>query len=236
LGIGDVLASIPDLEVYWDMQELSGTTALARDANGLAPTLDGTYSNVTLNQAGAGNVPRLAVFNGTTSYLDIYSAALNGVFDASAGTLLIAGKVSGAGVWTDGAEHQLIHIGDTANNNLVLIRKTATNNQLQWLYRANGTTQSHSTTTSTTSLFLVAISWDTTADETNAWLNTTLVNSPQTGLGVWNGNLEAGSNNIGAFVNTPTFVWDGGLSYGALYTRALTQAEITQICQALGIC
>ena len=68
-------------------------------------------------------------FDGTNSYVNIYSASLNTAFSGSAGTFLCWAKVSGAGVWTDAAWRNLITLRVDASN-YVEIAKSSTNNRL----------------------------------------------------------------------------------------------------------
>ena len=98
----------------WPQWEAAGTVA-----RGLTDTArNGTYVNVTLLQGGIGDGRICPSYNGTTSYTDIYSAALAGAFNGAEGTLMIWAKVSAAGVWTDAASRYLVRLRADANNSV----------------------------------------------------------------------------------------------------------------------
>ena len=86
----DTVAAIEtsNLIAYWPLRELTGTDA---DNYEVTASRDGTYTNVTLaNTTGpmSGDAPK---FDGSTSYVDIYSSSLNtacGRLDPAAAFLL----------------------------------------------------------------------------------------------------------------------------------------------------
>jgi hypothetical protein len=192
-----------------------------------ANPLNGDHTGVQVGVAGNGRGIRYAArYDGGTTYTDIYSAELNSMFNPSKGTLIAWAKVSGAGVWTDGNNRFIVRLAaDSANN--IEIRKSNTNNQLRIDYDAGGISKVVGVSTSILDMFMIALTWDVTADEMKVYLNGEQQGVTQTGLGTWVGNLLATETVIGAASVTPTLIWDGDIAYVSLYDEVLTQSEIT---------
>ena len=221
-----------DLLGYWLMDESSGVTA--DNAEGTAAR-DGTYIGSTLGQSVA---PFTAVLmDGVNDCVDIFSLNLQSAFSATAGTMLVFAKVSGSGVWTDGSTRQIFYIAADSNNR-IFIQKDNANNQLQYFYIAGGTIESVTKTAMTTTDWMcVALTWDKTADEVKAYYNGVQEGTTLTGLGNWVGSLGSQLVNFGTADNTPAVAqgFDGYQAHGALWSKALTAAQILAICQASGI-
>jgi hypothetical protein len=81
-------------------------------------------------------------------------------------------------------------------------------------------------------MFMIAVTWDTTADEFKMYFNAVQQGNTQNGLGTWVGNLGNTLTVIGAGSTTPSLVWDGDRTEVSLYSAALTQSEITAQWQA----
>jgi hypothetical protein len=92
---------------YWTQSEPSGTTAI--DATG---TSTGTYTNVTLAQAGIGDGTTSALYPGTptVSSTNIFSAALAAKFNPGEMTLFTWAKPAAAEFWTDAATEVLLQL------------------------------------------------------------------------------------------------------------------------------
>lgn len=210
------------LLAYWLLAETAGSVAANFEGT---VARDGAYSNVSLAATIApGNTPAPA-FNGTTSLVNIYTASLGSAFSGAAGTLAGWLRVSGAGVWTDGANRTAMVLLADANN-YVHIRKSSTNNRLQLFYNAAGTLLTHNITLNPATWFHVACTWSAAANAFRAWVNG-VEQTPATGLGAWSGSGLADTFcNIGAQNTTPAAVWSGNLAHVAVWGAALTHSEI----------
>ncbi|MFZ1060123.1 MAG: hypothetical protein WAP47_13125, partial [Candidatus Rokuibacteriota bacterium] len=166
---------------FLPLWEASGS--VAADLSGKGCT--GAYVNVTLGQPGPGDGRPCAGFDGSTSYVDWYSAALAAAFNGAEGTVLIHGKVANAGVWADGATvYQAAYLAADNNNNVNLRHYPA--NTLGWIYAAGGTTKTVTLgSLSTLTFFSAAITWSASADKMIAYYNGAQAGVTQTGLGVW---------------------------------------------------
>ena len=207
---------------YWTLSEPTGATT-AEDESGQDNT--GTYSNVTLEADGISDGLTGASFNGNSSYVNIYSAALNSDFDGAEGALLIWGRVANANVWTDSTERVLAKLAADADN-LVRLYRSSTNNTLGWEYKAGGTSKIVTLgSLSDTEYMQLLITWSVAADEVRAYRNGVQVGTTQTGLGTWAGSLSATLCALGAANTTPENVWNGLLAHAALWTAPLDEAE-----------
>jgi len=216
-----------NLIAYWRLQEASGSTA--DNYEGTAAR-DGEYTGVTLGQTGIGDGLTCPYFDGANDYVDHYSTSLRDALDVDAGTLAIWAKVSGAGIWTDDAFHWITSLRvDTNNYVQILKRNAAGNNELKAAYKAGGTEDGISLATTPTDWFHIAITWDTTADEVKVYYAGSQQGATQTGLGTWNGDIDEDWSNIGCLEETPSNVWDGYLAHCAVWTKALTAAQISSL-------
>ena len=216
-----------DLIGYWMLRETTGATA--DNYEGTAAR-DGTYEAVTLDSAD-GPLPGngTPLFDGSTSYCDVYSTSLNTAFDGAEGTLAVWAKVSAVGVWTDSTRRYVGYFGADANNRVYLERFT-TNGIFQVRYTANGTVNAINISgLSTTAWFHVAATWSKSGDAVIAYYNGVKSGSTSTGLGVWAGDLAETAVNIGALSTVPASVWDGYLAHAAVWSTPLSAAQILTI-------
>lgn len=223
-----VLSVLPaNLIGYWPMQELSGTTATDIAGN----SRNGAYGYVTLGAAGLTGRGRAVTFDGSTSYLNIYSTSLRDAFDPTQGAAGVFAQL-GSVAWTDGATRQLLRLR-VDNNNQVAIYKDTVSYRLILRYRAGGTSQLFYVYMYTTQPFSAMITWDTTADEVRAYINGVQVGQAQGSLGTWAGTLAAASVLVGSTQAVPPLgVWSGALAHAFVYAGATpTPAQ----CSILGM-
>lgn len=224
-----VLAADP--LAVWSLSESAGTTA--DNAEGTS-SLDGTYTGATLaNATGPDGVLSCPLFDGSSDYVDIGTAALLSAFSGTAGTLMAWGKVSGSGVWTDGGARNLAELA-VDNSNRVILQKSNNDNTLTFTYAAGGTVENISATYSATSWFNVVITWDKNAGasgEVKAYLNGSQTGSTAQTLGTWSGTLDAARCRIGSRNSTPLNPWDGWLAFAAIWTSALTALEVAAVAE-----
>jgi hypothetical protein len=199
-----------------------------------ANPLNADTTGATVAQPGPAGLLAYSL-DGTNDYVDAYSAELNSVFDPTKGTLLVAAKVSGAGVWTDGVVREIIRFDVGDNANFIILRKASSNNALSWFYRAGGVNKTANITQSTTDWFLFALTWNKSLDELKGFVNGAQEGATQSGLGTWVGNFASNDVVIGADGTAPSAVWDGLLTVPVLYRDVLTPAEILQIAKDLGV-
>lgn len=214
---------------YWPMAEASGTVAL--DASGNAR--NGAYTGVTLGNVGIGDGRTAAGFDGATSYNNVYSASLNGAFTPGEFTVALWGKVSAAGVWTDGILRRLIRLRADANNDIAL-SKNSTNGQLIAGYTAGGTGKFVTVSTTTLGWFFLALTVSKSGDAMKAYYADAgtpfaQAGATQTGLGTWAGALASTTTIVGAAVTTPSNVWSGNMAHVPLWSTPLSAAQIATL-------
>lgn len=214
---------------YWPLWEASGATA--DNYEGTAAR-DGSYTGVTLGQAGIGDGNPCPLFDGVDDVANIYSASLAGVFSGVAGTMAIWAKVSAVGVWTDSTVRKIINFQADANNR-AYFERTATHNRIQLMYRANGTSYSTNIESlSTTDWFHLALTWDKNAGATGqvkAYFNGSQSGVTQTNLQDWAGALAVAYTTIGAMSNIAAQPWSGYLAHAAVWRKALTPAQVLDL-------
>lgn len=219
-----------NLIFFTPLGETSGTAADDVSATNADGAYAGTY---TLDQTGIGDGSRSTLFAGGRVSLAANLAALSAVFSGDKGTALIWGKVSAAGVWTDGTARVLLNIGADAGNR-IFINKSATNNQIDVSHRGGGTARNVNIATSTTGFFVVGITWDRSgANEFKAYYNGTQSGSTQTALGTFTGSLAAGFSAIGDLTSSGSVnSFSGNLAHMALWKTPLTAGEMAALAPA----
>ena len=210
----------------WPMGEKSGSVSVDESPEGN----DGAYTGVTLNNSTGPTGEPVGLWDGANDFNNIYSAALNADFNNAELTVACWVKVVNAGVWTDTTLRYCMLIRADSNNRVVLFR-TATNNQLALEYKAGGTAKQVAFTDAggRTDWLHLAITASVAAGEVKAYLDGAQVGATLGTLGTWVGALNSTRNHIGAGSTTPTLVWSGYLAYGAVWTKALTPAEVSAV-------
>lgn len=207
----------------WTLGDASGSSATE-----LVHGWNGTYSNVTLGQAGIGDGNTSTLFNGTTSYVNAIGTQLTANFPAAAGSYGVWLNYPLA-AWTDGATRNVNQFAADGNNRATLF-KAAAANTFSFLYRAGSISSSVSVTSfNPTAWFFALLSWDKAANQVKAYINSAQTGSTQTGLGTWAGALATAV--IGAASTVPTSVHSGNQQFEMLWNRAVTLAEV----QALAV-
>jgi hypothetical protein len=211
---------------YWPMNEAAGGTAFDYSGNGF----DGSYTGVTLGQAGIGDGETCPYFDGANDYNNVYSAGFIASFDGTKGTFSIWVKVSDVSVWTDSTTDSAFDFDADGVDNIIRIDKSAVNNRLDYFYKAGGILKSVlKTSISDTGWMHLGLTWDKTADEMKAYYNGSQEGSTQSGLGTWAGNPLSTRCIIGAQSTTPALPWNGNLAHPAIWDSALTPAQIADL-------
>lgn len=216
---------------YWRMAECSGTVALDR----MAGQRHGAYSNVTLCQSGPDNERRAAMFNGSTSYLNIFSASLAASMSGSEGTLVFWGRMASAGTWSDGAGRILVYLA--AGANFIRVIKRTGSNQLGFDYRAGGVTDSVTDTAiATANWFFCGITWSASNDRVRIFTNyrdnaNDFLAGQASSLGTWSGAFDTAV--LGAGSTVPANVHAGYMGHAAIWARELKEATLIRMYQRM---
>ena len=218
--------SIANLIGYWKMDERLGTVSFDGSPEGN----DGAYTGVALGATGIGDGRPAPTFDGTNDFNNIYSAALNTDFDGTEGTVMIWGRVSGSGVWTDANVRELVHLADGSNADRIIMERSATNNQLSWIFDVGATLLSVGLgSLSTLGFFHMALTWSDSGDEVIAYYNGAQTGTTQTGVPTWTSDLGSTRTCIGARLTSAVNVWDGELAHCALWNTPLSAAQISNL-------
>lgn len=214
-----------NLIAYWPLWEASGSAAKDISGNGF----NGAYTGVTLGQGGIGDGRTCPLFDGVNDFVDIYSTGFRDAFDGSEGSVIWWSKVSGVGVWTDGANRRCVQLYADVNN-AIQIYKSSTNNRVWAIYAAGGTSEYLSRDgVSDVGWVAWGYTWSAIADEVRLFYNGSQSGATQTALGTWVGNLASADAVIGARNTTPNEVWDGYLAHCAVWDTPLTPTQIAAL-------
>jgi hypothetical protein len=207
----------------WDLNELSGATVY-----GKVHGINAVQTACTLNQPGPTNKTKSILFDGSTSYINIYSTELNAAFTGGEFSIITFAKAA-PGAWVDGALRFLFHIY-AGPSNYSWLGKNSVSNIMTAVLSAGGTVkQLDATAFSPSEWFAAAVTVTKTGDRFRLFAQGAQVGVTATGLGTWSGNLQAGYNLIGAQHITPLSLWSGYESTMILFRRELTPAEVAAI-------
>lgn len=221
-----VLATDPI--AYWLLDEKTGAVAYDWVSGRIAGAQNGAHVGVTLGQDGIGDGRTSPLYDGANDFTNIYSIPFAGAFSPTEGTAAIWAKVSGAGVWTDGAQRTTIRFAVNASNYIEIIKAVA-NNQLSWTYRAGAVSDVvHLAGLTTVDWMHLVLTWSKPDDEVIAYYAGLQTGAIQNGLGVWAGALANWATVIGAGTTVPGTLWSGYNAHGAVWDRPLSAAEIDQ--------
>lgn len=209
---------------YWPLWEASGGVAECL----VNPAQSGAYTGVTLGQPGVGDGRTAPFFDGANDYVNIFSAALDAVFNGSEGTMMVWARVFNAAVWADGLQHFLFNLSDNFNNNYVFCRKKGINTvQVQRVAGGVGPTVSWLPGPSTAWLH-VAATWSVGATVKWIYGNGAPIGSAVI-AGGWVQNFDNTKVVVGAYTTVPTFPWYGWLAHCAAWDMVLTPTQIADL-------
>lgn len=201
----------------WQMQDTSGTTAVDSSGNGR----DGTYSGATLAQSAIGT-------NGA------YSVSMGSIAIADAAWLDVNSWTFEALVYaTSWSSYRGIATRDDEGSDRAWAFRVnaGQSNLLAWstvsLYQANG-----GTTLSTSTAYLLAARFDSTANTATTWVNGTLWATVAS-----SGTAKAGANGMKIGVGSlgGSYAFSGKMSHAAYYGTALSDARLLAHAQAAGL-
>jgi len=209
---------------YWPQWEALGSRA--EDLSGRGH--HGAYTGVTLGQTGIGDGRTCPLYDGANDYTNIYSAGLAAALNPAELTLSAWFNPANVGVWTDGVARDLAFLSADANN-IIDLRKGATNNLLGCRYIAGGVSKTIFPAYSAVGWAKIDMTVSVAANQLKLFINGAQVGTTQTGLGTWAGALADTRAAIGCSVITPVEAWSGNLAHVALWSKALTAAEIAYL-------
>lgn len=194
--------------------------------------LNGTFSNCTfpfsLHSPAGLHCPE---FNGTSSTIDLYTAALASAIDMTEISVSIWAKVASASVFTDSSKRSIITLSADGNNILQISRSTS-NDVIDFDYTAASTADTVAASTLTAGASPVTwmhlgLTVSDTGDAMKAYLNGVQTGSTQTGIGTFSGAIDSDLTVLGSSaLGTPADVWSGGISDLIIYSEILTADEM----------
>ena len=208
---------------YWPLWEATGAVATDISGNGY----HGAYTAVTLGQTGIGDGETCPLFDGTTSFVDIYSVGFINAFDGEKGSVSVWVKMFNAGVWTDGDNRYFVTLSSNDNKNYIYLRKHGDNNKLYWGYRSNDVLETvEKSPISETGWFHVGITWSLLADKVIYYYNGSQEGATDTTLGTWAEDLTTTKCTLASVNTTPSSPFYGYLAHCAVWDSALTPAQM----------
>lgn len=220
--------SLDNLVAYWRLNERFGT--LVSDSSGAG--CHAVSSGASWGAAGVGDGDTSVSLDGSNDLINLYSTSLRDAFDGAAGTLMVWAKVSGAGVWSDGAIRPIARLYADGNNYIYLFKDT--DGTTKWRYRAGGVTEPINKSITSADWLCLALTWDKAADEMKAYYNGTQEGGTQTGLGTWAGSLASNYSVFGTdAASGGNYFWSGFLAHAALWDAALDDDQLVYLANLL---
>lgn len=201
----------------------------AKEAN----PLNGDITSATTGQDAGSRLGKAYLFDGVNDYVDIYSAALNTLFDDGVGALSVFAKVSGAGVWTDNAQRVLVKMGADVNTYISIEKNTS--NELEWNYCAGGTLETVTLAVTPSGFFQAGIAWTNPGFGMRAIYNGVQTGSDQSVAGTWAGALDSALCVIGASSTTVANVWSGLIAWVPFLGAVPTAGDWLSLAQSGGV-
>lgn len=209
---------------YWPLWEAAGAAA---ECLVNSPAQDGTYHNVTLGQAGIGDGNTCPLFNGTTGFVDVLSAALQTAWDGDELSVMIWLKVFNAGVWEDFAHRAADHF-NAGSQNRIHHRKTSAADQFTDYTNIGNVVNQYINSESRTGWMVRVITSSDTDEEMKSYVNGVQITPTRTPVGTWSvGDITLAR--IGSYDAVNFWGWYGWLAHCAVWDRALSPATILSL-------
>ena len=216
--LGKVLATdSSNVIAEWALDEAAGAT----NVNDYSPeNNDGTPSNVTFGSTGIGDDRTSASFNGTTSYINVFSSALATDFNGAEGTFSIWAYSAN---WADSTERTLVYLRDAAYNNYIYLHKYTTNNISVVRRAAGGADKVVSFGVSGSGWKHVVGKWSESGDYLKLYVNGSEVGTPASSIGTYGNDPTFWDLGAGDSHGVP---WNGTLAHAAMWKSAISDAQI----------
>ncbi|MBK8113300.1 MAG: hypothetical protein IPK44_01625 [Candidatus Accumulibacter sp.] len=215
---------------YWPLDEAAGVTAQDASPN----NRDGTYAGtLALAQTGIGDGRTAVKF--TAGAVNLYAALNAAAFAAGECTFMVWAKGNDAAHMADGVNEYLWDTFATAGQ-CYFGKYPSVANLLRMYYVAGGVTKYVDLYRYDARWNQYAFSISKSGEIAAAYINGSLAATVAT-LGVWSGTLNANLNCLGATrADSYTNPFKGTLAHGAIWSKALTGAEIRNIHDAARTC
>jgi hypothetical protein len=215
------------LIAYWTLGDTSGSVAYDSSGNGR----NAIYSNATLDQPGKGDGKASVLYNGTTSFTNIYTTSFKNAFSGSVGTIgPFWFRTSASSVWIDGSIRYFFNMY-AGGSDQIYIQKSNSASQINVIYKAGGTNFGRAITgIITTNWQSIAFTWDKTANEARTYFNGIQYGDTQKSLTTWGGTMTTWGTAVGAFrTDAVSNVWNGYIQHFPIGNRALNPTEIAYL-------
>jgi hypothetical protein len=171
---------------------------------------------------------RCPLFDGSTSYVNIYSAGLLADATPAEASCLVWVKPAAASVLVDSTERYIFYIYTDANN-YAKLSKTTVDNTYALDYVANSTSEQTTSTVSDADWHSLGAVVSDTGDVCKFYVDGVLIGT-DTGIGTWSGAIGSTTCVLGASsTSAGSDSWSGYMGIAALWNTALTNAEMLAI-------
>jgi hypothetical protein len=215
-----------NIVAHWAINDKAGSVAEDISPQGN----DGVHTAVSLAQPGIGDGWTSGLYDGSTSVTALHSAGFEADLDLNEISIALFGKMSGAGVWTDGSEDRIFNM-DGAAGNFYLMRKSSANNQLDVLRKANGqATQTRSISSfSPSGFFHFGFTASRNDDEFKLYIAGAQSGSTLTSLPLFSGPLNVGGTVLGAGNTGAALAWNGYIQHVIIWKSIRSLAEFGEL-------
>jgi hypothetical protein len=214
---------------YWPLNEESGTVAYDLSPNGYNGTSSGLLRAATDRNKLAPDGSKCAKFDGSASYINIYSAI--GSEPTTEGSLSVWAACENANL-AGTTKMQIIKLAADANNFIDLTFDTTA-------YRFNAAYEGGGTDKNINSPLLYNVgygaqwhhfvmTWSATNDALNFYVNGS-AQTAATSLGTWAGAMASTLMVVGSSSTTAADVWNGWLAHLGIWSAILTQTEVDEL-------
>ncbi len=209
--------------LFFKMNEMTGSVA---SNSGSVASANGSYSSVSLGAVTDQRGAKAAGFNGSSSKVNIYSAAFASAFKAATGTLFANCRYTGD--WGGTTNAAVFQIGADLNNRII-VYKDPNPNFLSLFWVAGGSMQFFAYATSSVDWIPVAVTWHKANNRIRFYANGALGDSEQAYTGTWAGALADGWCDVG---KEGSNYWLGNIDNVMFFDRELSAAEIATLSAA----
>lgn len=210
----------------WPQNEPAGSTV----SRGIVNGYNGAYSNVTLGQPGIGDGNTAALYNGTTSFNNVFSAPLAAVINGAEGSLFAWANIP-SGTWSGIGSRKIVVLQADVNNYIQIdLTNTGT---VRFLHNRQGNISV--VTTAALSgpafrFFMMTWSKSTGIGELRGYLDDIAdsENPVSIATGTFTGTPAATTTVIGAASTVPATVWPGKIAPVGVLNRKASDSEVVQ--------